>query len=109
MRYKPVAMTVSIILGWYCLTSVATAADLSLFVGGAVPGKLRLSSIVTPGQTIQELRSGPVFGVRFSSNFVPLLGMEHLLLELLQLRGEEPLAPGQGLLALVAFGDLAEL
>jgi len=54
-------------------TTAVQAADLTLFVGGAKPGKLNRSGITT------VLDSGPIFGARLSTNFVPFFGMEHTL------------------------------
>ncbi len=51
----------------------AQAADLTAFVGGVKPGTLSLSGIRRP------LDSGPVFGLRLASDFVPMLGHEHTL------------------------------
>jgi hypothetical protein len=79
MKSRAVPVCSLLIPIWLWLAPAARAADLSFFVGGAVPGKLRLSSVITPGQTIEELRSGPVFGIRFATNFVPLFGVEHTL------------------------------
>jgi len=47
------------------------AADLTLFVGGVKPGTISYQNVKT------SLDSSPVYGVRFSTNFVPLFGMEH--------------------------------
>ena len=51
----------------------ASAADVSVYVGGVVPG-----SVEDQGQKI-GLDNGPVYGFRIGSNFVPSFGMEHTL------------------------------
>jgi hypothetical protein len=79
MKSRAFLFQTSLLAAWLGLASAAVAGDLSLFVGGAVPGKLKLSSVGSPVQTYEELRSGPIFGIRVSTNFVPLLGMEHTL------------------------------
>ena len=65
-----------IVVGLIFVTLVpgfANAADLTLFVGGAKPGKLKKSGILT------SLDGGPVFGARLGVNFVPALGVEGTL------------------------------
>jgi len=54
-------------------SAYANAADFTLFVAGAKPGKLNKSGILT------SLDSSPVYGIRLSTNFVPAFGMEHTL------------------------------
>jgi opacity protein-like surface antigen len=54
-------------------SAYANATDFTVFVGGAKPGKVNKSGILT------SLDSSPVFGVRLSTNFVPSFGMEHTL------------------------------
>ena len=49
------------------------AADLTFYAGGVKPGSLSYNDVKT------SLDSSPIFGVRFSTNFVPLFGMEHTL------------------------------
>ena len=51
----------------------ARAADLTAFVGGVKPGSLSISGLKT------SLDSSPVFGLRLSGNFIPMLGHEHTL------------------------------
>ena len=63
---------VSLILGMMTLfASHSRAADLTVFLGGVKPGKITVRGVTTP------LDSSPVFGLRLSTNFVPLFGMEH--------------------------------
>ena len=52
-------------------STIANAADFTVFVGGVKPGKLSKSGIET------ALDSSPVYGLRLSTNFVPAFGMEH--------------------------------
>lgn len=49
------------------------AADLSVFVGGVIPGSVEYQGVDT------SLDNSPVYGFRFSSDFVPHFGMEHTL------------------------------
>jgi hypothetical protein len=57
----------------FLIVASAPAADLSVYVGGIFPGSAEYQ-----GEKI-ELENGPVYGFRFSSNFVPSFGMEHTL------------------------------
>jgi hypothetical protein len=61
------------------LASTAGATDLTFFLGGAVPGKLRLDLASNPGQTYQDLAKGPIFGLRLNNSLLPVLGLEHTL------------------------------
>jgi len=47
------------------------AADLTFYAGGVKPGSISYHDVKT------SLDSSPVLGIRFSTNFVPLFGMEH--------------------------------
>jgi hypothetical protein len=49
------------------------AADLTAFIGRAKAGALSLGSVRT------SLDGSPIYGLRFNTNFVPKLGMEHTL------------------------------
>jgi hypothetical protein len=49
------------------------AADLTFYVGGVKPGSISYRNAKT------SLDSSPIFGFRFSTNFVPMFGMEHTL------------------------------
>jgi hypothetical protein len=49
------------------------AAELTVFVGGANPGSISYDNIET------ALDSGPVYGFRFRTSFVPSFGLEHTL------------------------------
>ncbi len=51
----------------------AVAADITVFLGGVKPGSLTIGSLST------SLDSGPIYGVRLSTSFVPMLGLEHTL------------------------------
>ena len=59
--------------------SGAHAADLTFFVGGAIPGTLTANRILSAGQTYQDLKNGPIFGLRFNTNFARVIGLEHTL------------------------------
>lgn len=54
-------------------STYASATDFTAFVGGAKPGKLNQSGILT------SLDGGPIYGVRLGYSFVPAFGMEHTL------------------------------
>ncbi len=54
-----------------CLVVSSQAADLTAYVGGVKPGQLTINNVKT------SLDSGPIYGFRFSYNFVPMFGMEH--------------------------------
>jgi hypothetical protein len=47
------------------------AADLTFYAGGVKPGSISYQDVKT------SLDSSPIWGIRFSTNFVPLFGMEH--------------------------------
>jgi len=53
----------------FTLAGAARASDISFFVGAEMPG------------SIEEipLDNGPVYGIRFGSNFIRYLGLEHTL------------------------------
>lgn len=51
----------------------AAGQDLTVFAGALVPGSLNEDNLRT------SLESGPVWGFRLSTSFVPLLGLEHTL------------------------------
>jgi hypothetical protein len=55
---------------WIAPAACANAVDFTAFVGGAKPGKLNKSGILT------SLDGGPIYGFRLGVNFVPLFGME---------------------------------
>jgi hypothetical protein len=59
--------------------AAASALDLTLFFGGAVPGKLTTDLAASPATTFRELTSGPIFGVRLNTNLVSIVGLEHTL------------------------------
>ncbi len=54
-----------------CFAVRSQAADLTAYVGGVKPGSLTIDNVKT------SLDSSPIFGFRFSYNFVPMFGMEH--------------------------------
>ena len=70
MRRVAFLLTVLFLCG---LLGQAAAGDLTVFVGGVNPGNLTISNVT------RALDSSAVYGVRLSTNFVPLLGMEHTL------------------------------
>jgi hypothetical protein len=49
------------------------AADLTVYVGGVNPGTINYNDVKT------MLDSGPIYGVRFGTKFVPYFGAEHTL------------------------------
>jgi hypothetical protein len=61
------------VLTLFVAVSAARAGDLTGFVGGVKPGSLSISGLKT------SLDGSPVFGLRLSGNFVPMLGHEHTL------------------------------
>jgi hypothetical protein len=66
-------------LAFLVCPGVASALDLTLFFGGAVPGKLTTDLVVSPATTYRELTSGPIFGVRLNTNLAKIIGLEHTL------------------------------
>ncbi len=64
---------VSVLAAVMLLAGPASAADLSLFVGGVMPGTVEVEDVET------SLDNSPVYGFRFRSDFVPSFGMEHTL------------------------------
>jgi hypothetical protein len=52
-------------------TAQLQAADLTFYAGGVKPGSISYHDVKT------SLDSSPIWGIRFSTNFVPLFGMEH--------------------------------
>lgn len=61
------------------LASAAHATDLTFFVGGAIPGKLKADLISNSGETYHDLTKGPVFGLRLHNSILPVIGLEHTL------------------------------
>ncbi len=59
------------------IPSAASAFDLTLFFGGAIPGSLSADMVSSPTATYHALTSGPVFGVRLNSNLYKVIGLEH--------------------------------
>jgi len=59
--------------------SAAHATDLTFFLGGAIPGKLRSDLTANLGQTYHDLTKGPVFGLRVNNSLLPAIGLEHTL------------------------------
>lgn len=57
----------------FLVVASAPAADLSVYVGGIMPGSTEYQ-----GEDI-GLDNGPVYGFRLSTNIVPSFGMEHTL------------------------------
>jgi len=51
----------------------SAAADLTFFFGGVNPGSISVDDIE------KALDSSPIYGFRFSTDFVPSFGMEHTL------------------------------
>ena len=49
------------------------AADLSVYMGGVIPGSINYQNVKT------SLDNSPILGFRLGTNFVPMLGMEHTL------------------------------
>jgi hypothetical protein len=66
-------------LVFLAVTSGALAADLTFFVGGAIPGKLSADLLAAPGTTYRDLSNSPIFGIRLNTNIVPMIGLEHTL------------------------------
>ena len=79
MKLSECRWAIAATLVFLVLTSGARAADLTLFVGGAIPGKLNSDIVSAPGQTIHDLSNSPIFGVRLNTNIVPMIGLEHTL------------------------------
>jgi hypothetical protein len=61
------------------LSSVASATDLTFFIGGAIPGKLSLGLASDPTGTLRNLKNGPIFGIRLNKNIVRVIGLENTL------------------------------
>ena len=55
------------------MVPAARAADLTFYVGGLNPGDINVGALRRP------LDGGVTFGVRFNTNFVPMVGLEHTL------------------------------
>ena len=66
-------IVVSALAAVMLLAGPASAADLSLFVGGVMPGTVEVEDVEA------SLDNSPVYGFRFRSDFVPSFGMEHTL------------------------------
>lgn len=52
---------------------LARAQDVTLFLGGSVPGSISVDNVDT------DLANGHIWGVRLSTGFIPFLGLEHTL------------------------------
>lgn len=62
-----------------CLSSAASATDLTFFIGGAIPGKLSSDIVTSPTSTVRDLTNGPIFGFRLNNNILRVIGLEHTL------------------------------
>jgi opacity protein-like surface antigen len=69
----------------FASAGAADASDISLFIGAELPGSVDIpTSCPAPANTScpdykQGLDNGPVYGLRFGSDFIRYLGMEHTL------------------------------
>lgn len=79
MKVSECRWVIAATLVFLVLTSGAHAADITFFVGGAIPGKLNSDIVSVPGQTFHDLSNSPIFGVRLNTNIVPMIGLEHTL------------------------------
>ncbi len=68
-RHSILLVIVILVMG----AAQSNAADLTFFVGGVKPGAITFRNVET------SLDSSPIYGLRLSTNFVPLFGMEHTL------------------------------
>jgi len=71
MKYaavRVVLLTLAVLLFWI---PRARAQDITIFIGGAVPGSISVGNITT------KLDNGHIWGFRLSTSIVPLLGIEH--------------------------------
>jgi hypothetical protein len=55
------------------LAARAEASDITVYVGGVIPGELTRDGVEIP------LDNGPMVGFRLRTDFVPHFGMEHTL------------------------------
>ena len=69
LRHSILLVSVVLFIG----VAQLNAADLTFFVGGVKPGSITFQNVKT------SLDSSPIYGLRFSTNFVPFFGMEHTL------------------------------
>jgi hypothetical protein len=71
MRFVPLRYLLLGILLLFVVSHVARAQDLTVFVGGQMPGSVTVNSLKT------ALDNGPIYGVRISSGFAAFLRLEH--------------------------------
>ena len=64
--FVPVFLLISVL---FAFAGAARASDISVFVGAEMPGSIEG----------RPLDNGPVYGIRFGSNFIRYLGLEHTL------------------------------
>ncbi len=64
---------------WIGAAASAFAGDLTFFVGGDFPGKLSSSVVLGSLRSYDTVDKSPVYGFRLSTNFVPMVGLEHTL------------------------------
>jgi hypothetical protein len=69
LRHSILLVSVILLIG----VAQLQAADLTFYVGGVKPGSISVQNVKT------SLDSSPIYGVRFSTSFVPFFGMEHTL------------------------------
>lgn len=67
---RVVILTFSFLLLWL---PQARGQDVTVFIGGAVPGSLSVGNITT------KLDNGHIWGFRMSTSIVPFLGLEHTI------------------------------
>ena len=68
-----VSSVLLLIVVLFVLVGAAQASDISIFVGAEMPGSIK------NGDEKISLDNGPVYGIRFGSNFIRYLGLEHTL------------------------------
>jgi hypothetical protein len=71
--------TMLVLIAIFLSASGAHATDLTLFLGGAIPGKLNSDLLTHVGQTYHDLTKGPIFGLRLHNSILPVIGLEHTL------------------------------
>jgi len=73
MTFRRIFTSVFLLIAVFTFAGIATASDISIFVGAELPGSVRHDGVKTP------LDNGPVYGVRIGNDFSRYFGMEYTL------------------------------
>ncbi len=71
VTFRSFRLLATVAVAWFCLALPAQAQDLTVFVGGLLPGSVKTNDLPT------SLDNSPVYGVRVSNGFAAWLKLEY--------------------------------